>query len=308
MTSTLIFASRPSRLARWQTDHVIEWLKSAWDGLKFEIKIITTQGDQILEKPLPEIGGKGLFTLELERALMDGEVHVAVHSLKDLPTEVTPGLAVKVIPPRVDPRDVLVTMNGHTLESLPSGAVVGTSSNRRASQLLCIRDDLIVSSMRGNVETRIQKVLEGQYDAAILAAAGLLRLGLESRISQYLPKELMLPAPGQGALAVQCRSDDDSTLELLGAIDHLPTRLCVTAERAFLAGLGGGCSLPVGALSTLDGNRIMLDGIVAAPDGSRSLRLAAQGDDPVALGRELAQRFIKQGAGEWLSPEQLGGG
>jgi hydroxymethylbilane synthase len=300
MTSKLIFATRPSALARWQTQHVIQQLKHLGGDLVCEQVVITTKGDRTLDKPLPEIGGKGLFTLELEQALLDQRVDAAVHSLKDLPTESTPGLIVPVIPQRANPRDVWICPQGYTLAEIPSGSVVGTSSIRRGAQLLASRPDLQVAPLRGNVETRVRKVQQGQYDAIILAAAGLERLRLQEHITQYLPLEMMLPAPGQGALGVQCRAGDERTLDLMQTVDHRPTGLAVSAERAFLAALGGGCSLPVGALATVAGETIHLQGVVAAPDGRRVLRVSASGDEPQALGASLAQQALDEGARELL--------
>jgi len=296
MTSNLIFASRPSALARWQTGFVIEQLYHHWDDLHAEIQIITTKGDQILNKSIPEIGGKGLFTYELEQALREGLVHAAVHSLKDLPTDDPLGLTIASIPKRVDVRDVLVCPAGLTLEKLFPKAVIGTSSVRRRAQLLAYRPDLRAETIRGNVETRLRKTINGQYDAVILAAAGLIRLGLQKHITQFLPLQIMLPAPGQGALAVQCRSDDEATLRLLSAIHHKETALAVQAERTFLSALGGGCSLPVAALAQVQDQGIDLTGVIAAPDGSQSLRLSASGLDAIETGQKLAHEALESGA------------
>ena len=301
MDSALIFATRPSALARWQTSYVIQELKTRWQKLICEELVIPTQGDRDLSTSLPEIGGKGLFTYELEQALRDGRVHAAVHSLKDLPTEALAGLTIGAVPQREDARDVLISPSGLTLERLPAGSVIGTSSNRRQAQLLAFRADLKVKPIRGNIDTRLRKLLEGQYDAIILAAAGVLRLGLQEHITEYLPFETMLPAPGQGALAVQCRQDDNQTLTTLGAIEHSPTRRAVEAERAFLSALGGGCSLPVGALAEVQGQAITLRGVIAAPDGSQAIHLTASGRDPVLLGQELAREALDQGAQAFIS-------
>ncbi len=297
----LTFATRPSALARWQTNYIAEQLQATWEDLNCEEVIIKTKGDRILDVPLPEVGGKGLFTQELEAALREGRVDAAVHSLKDLPTEDSPGLSIGLIPERADARDVLITPEGYKLDDLPQGAVVGTSSNRRTAQLLAYRPDLSVKSIRGNVDTRLRKVNTDEYDAIVLAAAGVTRLGLQAHISQYLPYEIMLPAPGQGALAVQCRAGDESNLNILRALEHPPTRLAVTAERAFLEALGGGCSLPVGALATVTAGEMELQGVIASPDGVRIQRLRATHSDPIELGRELARRAIADGAGALLS-------
>lgn len=296
MKPKLIFATRPSSLARWQTRFVIQEMQAKWGDYTFEQLVITTRGDRELAVALPEIGGKGLFTSELEQALRERQVHAAVHSLKDLPTEETPGLILGAILPRDDVRDVLVCPSGYTLDELPAGSIVGTSSNRRQAQLLAYRPDLQIQSIRGNVDTRLRKVQEGQYDAIVLAAAGLIRLNLQEQITQYLPIEVMLPAPGQGALAVQCLEKDDQTLRLLSAIEHTLTRRSVMAERAFLSGLGGGCSLPVGALAEIRGEVVTLQGVIASPDGSQILKLRATGNNPYQVGMDLAQKALKQGA------------
>lgn len=295
----LIFATRPSALARWQTQWVINALKNIYRDLFCEEKIATTQGDKILDKPLPEIGGKGLFTQELESELLGGRVHCAVHSLKDLPVDNSAGLTIGCIPVRGEVRDVLISAKGYTLQSLPKSASVGTSSLRRSAQLLALRPDLRTESLRGNVDTRVRKALEGQYDAIILAGAGLTRLGLEKHVTEWLSMDVMLPAPGQGALAVQCRADDQTTLNMLAALDDESSRKEVTAERAFLQALGGGCSLPVAAYAKMD-RRINLKGLVASPDGKQIIKFKGQGKDAIQLGRELARNAIARGANEIL--------
>ncbi|HFQ95105.1 MAG TPA: hydroxymethylbilane synthase, partial [Anaerolineae bacterium] len=287
-------------LARWQTDYVADLLRAAHPGLTIDIQVIVTQGDRILDKPLPAIGGKGLFTAELEAALREGRVDAAVHSLKDLPVEDAPGLTIGLTPPRADVRDVLICPAGHTLDDLPAGAVVGTSSPRRQAQLLAYRPDLLVKPIRGNVDTRIRKAREGQYDAIVLAAAGVTRLGLEDAITQYLPLDVMLPAPGQGVLGVQCRVDDERTLALLAAVEDPTARAAAQAERAFLAGLGGGCSIPVAAYARPVDGGLHLTGLVASPDGRRTLRVEGTGDNPLALGRALAEEALVRGAGAIL--------
>ncbi|HID34912.1 MAG TPA: hydroxymethylbilane synthase [Anaerolineae bacterium] len=297
----LTFATRPSALARWQTNHVADLLRRAHPGLEVRVEVIVTQGDRILDKPLPAIGGKGLFTAELEAALRAGRVDAAVHSLKDLPVEDAPGLVIGLTPPRADVRDALICPGGWTLDELPSGAVVGTSSPRRQAQLLAYRPDLVVKPIRGNVDTRIRKAREGLYDAVVLAAAGVMRLGLEEVVTQYLPLEVMLPAPGQGVLGVQCRADDDRTRSLLAAVEDPTARAAAQAERAFLAGLGGGCSIPVAAYAESVANGLRLRGLVASPDGARLLRVEAVGDEPLALGQRLAEEALTRGAADILS-------
>jgi hydroxymethylbilane synthase len=296
----LVFATRPSALARWQTAHVIRPLQVAHPGLECEERVFTTQGDQDIDRPLPEIGGKGLFTSELENALLDGEVQAAVHSLKDLPVEDTPGLVVAAIPEREAAYDVLVSANGTTLADLAHGARVGTCSLRRIAQILALRPDLTILPLRGNVDTRLRKLADGEYDAIVLAYAGLSRLGLQAQITETFPLNVMLPAPGQGALAVQCRADDVETLKLLTAIHDPLTSAAVTAERAFLSGLGGGCSLPIAAFGEKNNGAIILTGAVISADGKQSIRLSAVDKDPRQLGKRLAGLVLERGAAELL--------
>jgi hydroxymethylbilane synthase len=295
-----IIGTRTSNLALWQTRHIMALLAQAWSDVTCRTEPFVTQGDKTLDKPLPQIGGKGLFTLELEQALLDGRIHLAVHSLKDLPVEDSPGLTLGAIVGRADVRDVLIAANGRTLETLPRGAIVGTSSLRRQSQLRRQRPDLDVRSIRGNVETRIRKVHEGQYDATVLAAAGVTRLGLEEHVAEWLPLETMLPAPGQGALAVQCRADDDETLRLLAAIHQPEVAAAVTAERVFLHALGGGCATPVAAYGVWKDGRLQLIGYVGAVNGMTMVRVHSSGEDPEVLGQALAQEAIAEGAAEIL--------
>ncbi len=297
----LIFATRPSALARWQTQWVIHALKNIHHDLECEEKIITTQGDKILDKPLPEIGGKGLFTQELESELLSGAVHCAVHSLKDLPVENPPGLTVGCIPARAEVRDALISKNRYTLATFPKGASVGTSSLRRAAQILSFRPDVRIESLRGNVDTRLRKAMDGQYDAIILAGAGLTRLGLENHVTEWLSLDVMLPAPGQGALAVQCRADDQITLNLLAALGDDSTRKAVTAERAFLSRLGGGCAVPVAAYASVKDQMIALTGLIISEAGKKAIRVNRTGTDAQQLGNNLAQRAIAQGANEILA-------
>ncbi|HET9911377.1 MAG TPA: hydroxymethylbilane synthase [Anaerolineales bacterium] len=299
----LIFATRPSALARWQTQWVIHALQGIYLDLVCEEKVIITQGDKILDKPLPEIGGKGLFTQELESELLSGAVHCAVHSLKDLPVENPDGLTIGCIPARAEVRDALVSRDGFTLATLPQNALVGTSSLRRAAQLLAARPDLKTESLRGNVDTRLRKALEGQYDAIILAGAGLSRLGLDQHVTEWLPLDVMLPAPGQGALAIQCRSEDQTTLDLLTVLEDESARSAVTAERAFLSGLGGGCAVPVAAYAEFRGQGAggRLTGLVISEDGKKAIKVTGEGTDALALGNELAQKAISQGAHEIIA-------
>jgi len=304
MTPQIVrIGTRGSDLARWQTDHVAALLQQAHAGLKIEITVISTKGDRVLDTPLPLIGVKGVFTAELEAALHAGEIDFAVHSLKDLPTDDPPGLVVGAILERANPADVLVSRDRYTLETLPEGAVVGSSSHRRAAQLLHLRPDLKLANLRGNIDTRVRKAFDpdGAYDAIVLAHAGLARLEMEQVISQTLSYEQMLPAPGQGALAVQCR-DEPQSIDLLSAIAHADTMLSVTAERTFLAGLGGGCSVPVAALASKQpSGGFLLRGRVCAVDGSTVIEVetafsAGTAADARQAGAELAQQAIGQGA------------
>ena len=302
----LTFATRPSKLARWQTTHVMRALESAHPDLECIEEVFVTKGDKVLDKPLPMIGGKGLFTEELEAALLDRRVDAAVHSLKDLPTENPAGLTLGAIPLRADMRDALVSAKSYTLKTLPEGAKVGTSSPRRKAQLLAQRPDLQIADIRGNVDTRLRKLLEGQYDAVVFAAAGLIRLGLDKELGgrmQILGYDEMLPAPGQGAMAVQVRADANATLGLLTAIEHLSTRNAVTAERAFLSGLGGGCAVPVAAWAEFrpQTSELSLTGLVSSPDGKKEVRVSGEGNDAVELGKRLAEEALAQGAARILN-------
>jgi hydroxymethylbilane synthase len=302
----LIFATRPSALARWQTQWVIGALRRAWPELECQERVITTKGDRVLDQPLPEIGGKGLFTQELEAELLNGTVHAAVHSLKDLPIESPAGLTIGALPRRSEVRDVLVSAWRCTMDTLPEGAVVGTSSLRRSAQLLSYRPDLKIKPLRGNVDTRVRKAIHGEYDAIVLAGAGVTRLELGSHIAQWLPLDVMLPAPGQGALAVQCAADDEETLNYLAAIEDPATRQSTTAERAFLKHLGGGCSLPVGAYAKIEGAQIDFQGVVASLDGANVIHCRGWGSVPEELGRDCAWQALEQGAGQMLPSEGPG--
>ena len=296
--AAVVLGTRGSALALSQTEQVRRLLEAAWPGLVCEVRAIVTQGDrtQASGEPLPAIGGKGLFTAELELALREGEIDVAVHSLKDLPTEDVGGVELGAVCRRDDARDCLVARDGLRLESLPAGGVVGTSSLRRSAQLRALRPDLDIRSIRGNVDTRVRKVREGEFGATLLAAAGIVRLGLEHEVAEWLPVDTMLPAPGQGALAVQCRAGDDETLKLLGAIDDAATRAATTAERAFLRALGAGCTAPVAAFAEAVGaDRVQVRGLVASPDGRELVRVAGEGV-PREIGERLAREALVGGA------------
>ena len=294
--------TRASALARAQA----EWVASRVRAVQPEVEVLTetlvTAGDrtQAAGRPLPEIGGKGLFTEELERALRSGDVDLAVHSLKDLPTEEAAGVVVGAVCEREDPRDCLVSREGLTLATLPAGAVVGTSSLRRAAQLRAFRRELVVQSIRGNVDTRIRKVRGGEYDAAVLAAAGVRRLGLEQDVAEWLSPETMLPAPGQGTIAVQCRADDEAVLALLAALDDPVARAETTAERTFLRTLGGGCAAPVAAWAEVIAGGVRMEALVASLDGTEVVRVRGAGA-PRALGERLAREALGAGADRILA-------
>jgi hydroxymethylbilane synthase len=303
LMQTLTIGSRKSALALWQTHHIMDRLCTAWPGLTCTVRLMTTQGDQTQaqNKPLPAIGGKGLFTLELEEALRSGEIDLAVHSLKDLPVDDAPGLTVGAITNRADVRDALIARNGWTLATLPQGAVIGTSSTRRTAQLLALRPDLTIRTIRGNVDTRLRKVHEGEYDATLLAAAGLERLGLAHHVTEWLSLETMLPAPGQGALAVQCRAEDVAVLEVLAAIEDAEVRAAVNAERHFLSRMGGGCAAPVAAYARpLTAGRFHLAARVATPDGRQVIHVEGEGE-AADLAEQVATQALAQGAAELLA-------
>lgn len=306
--ATLTLGTRGSPLALAQSRLVKERLEAAGDAA-IRIRIIRTAGDRHLERSIPEIGGKGLFTAELDRALMEGEIDFAVHSLKDLPTEPTPGLVLAAVPEREDPRDVLVVGEGGParITALARGACLGTSSARRRALALACRPDLDVQPIRGNVDTRLAKLEAGQYDALVLAVAGLRRLGLSPQASRPLSANVWLPAPGQGALALVAREGDRSTRERLAPLEHAPTRAAVTFERAFLSAVGGGCSAPVGAIGLPYDGGMRGWAMVASPDGARMVKADRSGDlaHPDALGKTLAATLVDRGALEIL--DQAGG-
>ena len=299
----VVVGTRGSKLALWQTKHVAGLLRAGSPDLEVEVKTIQTRGDVVRDRALSQVGGKGLFVKEIENALLSGEIDLAVHSLKDMPTEQPEGLTLGAILERADPRDALVVRTGQgSLDDLPRGARVGTSSLRRRAQLLAARPDLEVLDLRGNVDTRLRKLREGQYEAVVLAAAGLARLGFEAAASQALPVDVMLPAVGQGALCVEIRAEDGATQALLSMLDHTATRWATMAERALLRRLEGGCQVPIGAYGQEDGGQLVLQGMVAALDGSRIVRDEIQGPakEAEALGAALAERLLASGGREIL--------
>jgi len=288
----LVIASRGSQLALWQARWVSAQLAAR--GHECRIEIIKTTGDKITDVPLAKVGTKGLFTKEIEEALLDGRADLAVHSLKDLPTELPPGLVLAAVPEREDPRDAVV---GKRLVDLPRGAKVGTSSLRRSAQLRKLRPDVMVESVRGNLDTRLRKLDEGQYDAILLAAAGLKRLGWGDRIAETLPAETMCPAVGQGALAIETRASG-AGFDAARSMDHADTHFAVLAERGVLGALGGGCQVPIGAHAAVKGGKLRLLGLVASPDGGEVVRGEAVGpvSEAEILGRALGQELLDRGA------------
>jgi hydroxymethylbilane synthase len=288
----IVIGSRGSQLALWQARHIASCLQKL--GVETRLEIIKTTGDKITEVPLAQVGGKGLFTKEIEEALLAGTIDLAVHSLKDMPTGLPVGLTLAAIPEREDPRDALI---GKPLAELTAGSKVGTSSLRRAAQLHALGRGLVIENLRGNVDTRLRKLDEGQYDAIVLAAAGLRRLGWADRIRELIEPAVMCPAAGQGALAIETRDDGCVAHEIARKLDHAATNAAVTAERSILATLEGGCQVPIGAYGRLEGAALHLMAIVASPDGARVMReTASSAGDPAALGRELGERMLAAGA------------
>jgi hydroxymethylbilane synthase len=299
----LVIASRESALALWQAHHVQAQLAALYPHCSVTILGMTTQGDRILDKALDKIGGKGLFVKELEEALAEGRADLAVHSMKDVPMVLPEGFAMAAIGEREDPRDAFVSNRYADLAALPAGSVVGTSSQRRESQLRALFPQLIVEPLRGNLQTRLKKLDDGGYAAIILAAAGLKRLGLADRIAAVMPPAQSLPAPGQGALGIECRADRADLIALLGVLNHAPTAACVRAERALSRALSGSCQLPLGAFAQNEGEELRLRAFVARRDGSQIVRdeLTGHAEAPEALGEELARRLLAAGAAEILA-------
>ncbi len=298
--TTFRLGTRGSALARWQADWIAGRLRSL--GADIELIVITTQGDTSTQS-LGAIGGQGVFTKEIQRALLDDRIDLAVHSLKDLPTEPVDGLTLAAVPERESNHDVLVCRKAANLEELPRGARVGTGSSRRRAQLLYHRPDLQVEDIRGNVETRLRKLADGQFDAVVLAQAGLRRLELEQHVTQVLPRSLMLPAVGQGALGIEARASDERTRQLLEPLNHSETRAAVLAERSMLYALRAGCLAPVGAWGRIEDGRLRLDGVVLSPDGTSRLAVTVAGSaaEAEALGAEAARRLLAEGAARLIS-------
>ena len=308
MIQKLIIGTRGSQLALWQTNWVKTEIEKLHPGIEVEVQVISTKGDRVLDVSLPKLGeqGKGLFTKELEDAIFERRVDLAVHSLKDLPTELPAGLHIGAICEREDVRDALVARGAiKSFNELPARALIGTSSLRRQAQLRMARPDLVIEPVRGNVDTRLRRLDEGQYDAIVLAAAGLHRLGHANRITEHFNEELMLPAVGQGALAIETRADDAETAEIIHALNHEATRLACEAERAFLKGLGGGCLVPIAAHATIEFDVMTLNGLVARTDGSESVsgKQSGSSHDAELIGRQLADDLLARGAARILATE-----
>ena len=303
MRSTIRIATRKSPLALWQAHFVQSRLQQLYPQLRVELLPMSTKGDKILDSPLAKVGGKGLFVKELEQAILAGDADIAVHSMKDVPVEFPDGLGLSIICERDDPRDAFVSARFPSLAELPAGSRIGTSSLRRQCQLRASRPDLQILDLRGNVNSRLAKLDGGEYDAILLAAAGLKRLGLQERITTLLPPEQSLPANGQGAVGIECRLDDDELLTLLAPLEHLPTRQRVLAERAMNRALQGGCQVPIGAYAELEGDQLWLRGLVGSPDGRQILHAECRGaaSEPEALGQALADQLLAQGAARLLT-------
>tara|TARA_R110000744_G_scaffold136954_3_gene247285 strand:- start:5811 stop:6743 length:933 start_codon:yes stop_codon:yes gene_type:complete len=299
---TVRIATRKSALALWQAEYVKAQLEHFHPGIQVELVPMTTKGDIILDTPLAKVGGKGLFVKELEVAMLENRADIAVHSMKDVPVEFPEGLGLEIICPREDPRDAFVSNNIASLAELPQGAVVGTSSLRRQCQIKALRPDLDIRDLRGNVNTRLKKLDNGEYDAIILAAAGLIRLEMPERIREYIAPEVMLPANGQGAVGIECRNDDETIKTLLAPLGCEETRIRVLAERAMNRALEGGCQVPIGSYAVLENQKIYLRGLVGAVDGSEILTSEVRGDISEAeqLGNQLAENLLAKGADKIL--------
>lgn len=303
MKTNLIIGTRQSLLAMWQSNYIAGRLREEYPGCEVTLKKIVTKGDRILDVPLAKIGGKGLFTKEIEQELLDGTIDLAVHSLKDMPTVLPEGLCLTAITERANVGDAFVSNKYNSIEELPKGSVLGTSSLRRRAQLLARRPDLKIVDLRGNVDTRLKKLDEGQMDAIILAAAGLTRLGHADRIKEIIPQSYCLPAVGQGALAIECRTDNFKVRQMLDFLNDTATKQATDAERAFLGLLEGGCQVPIGVHAEVNEGRIAMEAVIASLDGSTVLRDTAEGNaaDAVTLGRALGQKMLDNGGREILA-------
>lgn len=301
--NSIKIGTRSSQLALWQANWIKSNIERLFPAVQIELVLIKTQGDKILDVPLAKVGGKGLFVKELETALLDKTVDIAVHSMKDVPAELPEGLEISVITERDDPGDAFVSNKFSNFASLPNGAIVGTSSLRRSSQIMAVRPDLQIESLRGNVNTRLRKLDEGQFDAIILAAAGLKRLEFESRIRERLPYNVSLPAVAQGAVGIESRTGDSRILQYITPLRHANSTYCVTAERAFLLRLNGGCQVPIAGHAVIEGNNLQITGLVASPDGTHIHKSALSGnkEEGAQLGVQLAEQLLAEGGRKILS-------
>lgn len=303
MKANLIIGTRQSLLALWQSNQIASLLRKQYPDCQVTLKKIVTKGDRILDVPLAQIGGKGLFTKEIETELLDGTVDLAVHSLKDMPTVLPEGLCLTAITTRANVGDAFVSNKYASFSELPQGAVLGTSSLRRKAQLLAVRPDLKIVDLRGNVDTRLRKLDEGQMDAIILAAAGLERLGHADRIREIIPTTVCLPAVGQGALAIECRSDNKEVREMLAFLNDLPTKQATDAERAFLGLIEGGCQVPIGVHAEIENDNVKIEAVIASLDGSKVLRnnITGPAANAADLGRKLGQQMLAEGGEQILA-------
>ena len=303
MRQALRIGSRGSRLALWQAEFVKGLIRRKFPGIKVEISVIRTTGDRLLDSPLSVIGGKGVFVKEIEEALLLGDVDIAVHSMKDLPTLLSERLTIGAVAKRHDPRDALVSNGDIRFDQLPRWAKVGTSSIRRQAQLLSLRPDLDIIPIRGNVDTRVRKLRADGYDSIVLALAGLERMGLGNEVTEVFPVDAMIPAPGQGIIAIECREDDSEITRLLSEINHNDSWIAASAERAFLEALSGSCQVPAGCYTEVKGDRIKIISLIASPDGKKVIKEDIEGpsQNNKSLGRELAERVLQKGGSEILS-------
>lgn len=297
MKTDICIGTRGSMLALWQANHVKDRIEKAFPDIRVDINIIKTTGDQVTDRPLAMVGGKGLFVKEIESALLDGTIDLAVHSMKDMPGELPEGLVIGAIPERANPFDVLISGRGELFKDYPQGAVIGTSSLRRGSQLKHLRPDLEIKSIRGNLDTRLKKLKAGEYAAIVLAAAGLERLGQGSEITEYLAETDMVPAVGQGALCIETRKDDPDMPDILSVLDHEATRVCVTGERAFLKEIEGSCHIPVACFAKIQNDRVILTAVVASEDGGSLIKetIESSPEQVTEKGRELAKLVLDKG-------------
>jgi hydroxymethylbilane synthase len=307
MPREIRIGTRGSQLALWQAHHVKDLITDAFSDMQVTITVIKTTGDQITDRPLAQVGGKGLFVKEIETALLNNDIDLAVHSMKDMPGDLPPGLTIGAVPCRENPFDVLISRHGLPLSDYPSGTIVGTSSLRRASQLKYLRPDLEIRSIRGNLDTRLRKLMSKEFDAIVLAAAGLLRLGQSDRITEFLDETVMVPAVGQGALCIETRHNDLNTAQIMEKLDHAPTRVCVQGERAFLKQIEGSCHIPVACYGKMIADQVHLTAVVSSEDGRERIReqTISPVNDVVSRGRDLAQTVLEKGGRQILEAIEI---